>query len=119
MPLEIAAHAGFCMGVRRAVEAAENATGDGVPTCTLGELIHNPIVVQSLRSKGIEVIDAPEEAKGRRVLIRSHGVSPDVIDRLTALDCFVMFVMLTPFDFQSVTPSSAFFNTVGVYSGIE
>lgn len=85
MPLEIAAHAGFCMGVRRAVEAAENATGDGVPTCTLGELIHNPVVVQSLRSKGIEVINAPEEAKGRRVLIRSHGVSPDVIEKLTAL----------------------------------
>ena len=46
MPLEIAAHAGFCMGVKRAVEAAMDAAaqadGQTVGICTLGELIHNP-----------------------------------------------------------------------------
>ena len=39
MTVEIAAHAGFCMGVRRAVEAAEKAAGDGVSSCSLGESI--------------------------------------------------------------------------------
>ena len=46
MPIEIAAHAGFCMGVRRAVESAVQVADSGVPSCTLGELIHNPTVVE-------------------------------------------------------------------------
>ncbi len=85
MPLEVAAHAGFCMGVRRAVEAAERIAESGTPACTLGELIHNRQVVDDLRAKGIEPIRTPEEAAGRTVLIRSHGVAPDVLDRLAAL----------------------------------
>ena len=90
MTVEIAAHAGFCMGVRRAVKAAEKAAQDGVPSCTLGELIHNPAVVKSLSEKGLAPIKTPEEAGGRRVLIRSHGVSPDIIERLTKAGCEVM-----------------------------
>ena len=53
MPIEIAAHAGFCMGVRRAVESAVQVADSGVPSCTLGELIHNPTVVDMLRQRGI------------------------------------------------------------------
>ena len=84
MPVEIAAHAGFCMGVRRAVEQAEALAGDGVPSCTMGELIHNPTVVQRLEARGLEVIHTPEQAAGRRVLIRSHGVSRDMLAALQA-----------------------------------
>ena len=84
MPVEVAAHAGFCMGVSRAVEAAEAIIEDGIPSCTLGELIHNPRVVRRLAEKGLEPIRKPEEAAGRRVLIRSHGVSPQVIQTLEA-----------------------------------
>ena len=50
MAYEIAAHAGFCMGVRRAVEAALRVADEGKPSCTLGELIHNPEVVEMLRA---------------------------------------------------------------------
>ena len=82
MPVEIAGHAGFCMGVRRAVEKAEALTKDGVPSCSLGELIHNPAVVAGLAEQGLEIIHSPEEAAGRRVLIRSHGVAPDVMKAL-------------------------------------
>ena len=82
MPVEVAAHAGFCMGVRRAVEMAEAATGDGIPSCSLGELIHNPEVVRRLAERGLETINSPEQAAGRRVLIRSHGVSPEVLEQL-------------------------------------
>jgi len=82
MPVEVAAHAGFCMGVRRAVEMAEAVIHDGVPSCTLGELIHNPDVIRSLEDRGLTVISAPEEAEGRRVLIRSHGVSPHILQQL-------------------------------------
>ncbi|MBR2663810.1 MAG: bifunctional 4-hydroxy-3-methylbut-2-enyl diphosphate reductase/30S ribosomal protein S1 [Clostridia bacterium] len=90
MTVEIAAHAGFCMGVRRAVEAAEKAAGDGIPSCTLGELIHNPAVVKDLAEKGIAPVQTPEEAGGKRVLIRSHGVSPDVLEKLKEQGCEIL-----------------------------
>ena len=82
MPVEVAAHAGFCMGVSRAVEKAEAVTADGIPSCTLGELIHNPEVIRRLEDRGLKPIGSPEEAGNRRVLIRSHGVSPQVLERL-------------------------------------
>ena len=84
MPVEVAAHAGFCMGVSRAVEKAEAMVRDGIPSCTLGELIHNPEVIRHLAERGLEPIRKPEEAAGRRVLIRSHGVSPRVLEQLKA-----------------------------------
>ena len=90
MTVEIAAHAGFCMGVRRAVEAAEKAAEDGIPSCTLGELIHNPSVVRRLAEKGLEPVTDPAGAKGRRVLIRSHGVSPEEIAALEASGCEIL-----------------------------
>ena len=82
MQLEVAAHAGFCMGVRRAVEAAWKVAESGRPACTLGEIIHNPQVVSQLSEKGIPVVSDPGQADGRLVLIRSHGVAPQVIEQL-------------------------------------
>ena len=90
MPLEIAPHAGFCMGVRRAVEAAQRIAEEGTPACTLGELIHNPEVVESLRSRNIPPINSPEEAQGRCVLIRSHGVGPQTLAELESAGCKVV-----------------------------
>lgn len=89
MPLEVAAHAGFCMGVKRAVEAAKRTAQEGVPACTLGELIHNPQVVEELRSHGVPPIADVQEAAGRRVLIRSHGVEPKVLRALQEAGCEV------------------------------
>ncbi len=90
MPLEIAAHAGFCMGAKRAVEAAEKAAEDCVQTCTLGELVHNPQVVEELREKGIPPAGSVQEAAGKRVLIRSHGVAPQVLEELQDAGCTVL-----------------------------
>ena len=82
MAYEIAAHAGFCMGVRRAVEVALRVAEEGKPSCTLGELIHNPEVVEMLRARGVPPIASAEQASGRQVLIRSHGVAPQVLETL-------------------------------------
>ncbi len=90
MPLEVAAHAGFCMGVRRAVEAAMKVADTDVPSCTLGALIHNPTVVEMLRAHGVPAISSLDEADGRQVLIRSHGVSPAVLDELESRGCAVL-----------------------------
>lgn len=77
MKIEIAKTAGFCMGVRRAVEMAMEAPkAHDAPICTFGPLIHNPQVLQVLNDKGIEVLtDVPDQGEGT-VLIRAHGVPP-------------------------------------------
>ena len=82
MPITVARHAGFCMGVRRAVDGAVNAAQEGKQIVSFGELAHNPEVIERLASIGVSVIHQVEEAKGRVVLIRSHGVSPDVTRQL-------------------------------------
>ena len=64
--VEIAPHAGFCFGVRRAVAALENALqnlpNSGV-LCTLGPLIHNESYLRSLEARGIFAINEEEAIK--------------------------------------------------------
>jgi 4-hydroxy-3-methylbut-2-enyl diphosphate reductase len=73
---------GFCMGVRRAVEIAERAsleTGRAGGLYTLGPLIHNSRVLESLRKKGIVCLNENELSSlpsDSAVIIRAHGVSP-------------------------------------------
>ncbi len=75
--------AGFCFGVSRAVELVEQAASSGKETVTLGPIIHNRHVVERFESMGVRVIDTPEEARpGQTVVIRSHGVSREVYERL-------------------------------------
>ena len=77
----LASHAGFCFGVRRAVEAAEKAA----PAVTLGPIIHNPQVVSRLESLGVRSVERVEEIpSGARAIIRSHGVSREVMEALNA-----------------------------------
>ncbi len=82
MNVTVAKTAGFCFGVRRALELTEESAAKQ-PTCTLGELIHNRQVVQELARQGIPVIETPEDAPaGIAVVLRSHGVPPAVYDTL-------------------------------------
>ena len=76
MPVEVAAHAGFCMGVSRAVEKAEAMVRDGIPSCTLGELIHNPDVIRRLAERGLEPIRKPEETRTPRTMRSSMRPIP-------------------------------------------
>ena len=74
MKLELAKTAGFCYGVRRAVELAEQAAAAGRPCVMLGALIHNRHVTERLGREGVRVIHTPEEApEGTAVILRSHG----------------------------------------------
>ena len=80
-------NAGFCYGVRRAVERASECATNELPCATLGPIIHNPQEVDRLGRAGIRCISTPEEAKpGETVIIRSHGVSPDVVKQIDALN---------------------------------
>ena len=79
----VAKSAGFCFGVKRAVGIAEDFAEKGIPAVTLGEIIHNPAVVDGLKAKGIYPIeninDCPE---GATLILRSHGVPLSVIEEL-------------------------------------
>ncbi len=68
--------AGFCFGVQRAVELAKKARGKSVQT--LGELIHNPEVLEDLKNRGVRVVSAVSKLKNGTVVIRAHGVSDKV-----------------------------------------
>jgi len=83
MKILIAKTAGFCMGVRRAVEMVLDAPNKHEnPISTYGPLIHNPQVLNLLEQKGISVInEIPDHGSGT-ILIRAHGVSPNAKENL-------------------------------------
>ena len=83
MKVTVAKTAGFCFGVRRAVEMVEQQIEAGGVVYTLGPIIHNRHVVDHFAQKGVHPIDAPEDAEpGSTVIIRSHGVGKQVYDAL-------------------------------------
>ena len=86
MRLELARSAGFCYGVRRAVQMAEMAAEGGRPGVMLGPIIHNRDVIAYLESIGVGLVDTPEEVPpGTAVLIRSHGEGRPVHEALARL----------------------------------
>lgn len=83
--IEIADKAGFCFGVDRAVKIVYNIIESGKKAVTYGEIIHNETVVNELKSRGVDVINSPEEIEkleNTSVVIRSHGVGRDVYELL-------------------------------------
>jgi len=82
MRVHIAEACGFCYGVRRAVELASTAEKG---THTLGPIIHNPQLVDSLSARGVSPVDSLQDvADGSKVLIRSHGVGPYIYEEAEA-----------------------------------
>lgn len=78
MRVRIAEEAGFCFGVQRALDIIARSRDEGKELSTLGPIIHNPQVVESLSRQGIESIDDLSGAKTPYVVVRSHGVPPEV-----------------------------------------
>lgn len=67
---------GFCYGVKRAIRIAEEHA-DG-KSCTLGPIIHNPQMVERLRSKGVGTVEDLKAMEEGTIIIRSHGVGPQI-----------------------------------------
>lgn len=92
--IRVAAGAGFCFGVKLAVdtayEAISNKNKDEV-ICMLGEIIHNESVVSDLLSKGLLLAHSTEDVPERStVIIRAHGISPQIRDRLKEKNCRIL-----------------------------
>ncbi len=89
--IEIAAHAGVCYGVERALSmAADAATSAPAPVHTLGPLIHNPLVVKELEAQGVGLAETLDDAASGSIIIRAHGVVPAVIEQARARDLTVL-----------------------------
>ena len=70
--------AGACYGVQRALDMARDAAREGGTVQSLGPLIHNPVVVAKLQESGVQVADSIADITADRVIVRSHGVGPQV-----------------------------------------
>ena len=85
MRVTLAQSAGFCYGVRRAVELARQTAAETGRCWMLGDLIHNVHVVEELKSIGIQKVESVEALQpGDTVIIRSHGESKQILDCLEA-----------------------------------
>ena len=86
MDVTVAKTAGFCFGVKRAVEKVYEKIEKGkTPIYTFGPIIHNEEVVRDLEERGVKVLETAEELRQLTdgvVVIRSHGVGKDIYDIL-------------------------------------
>lgn len=106
MEVKLAKTAGFCFGVKRAVETVyeqiekQKEAEKKLPIYTYGPIIHNEQVVQDLEEKGVRVLESREELEALEegiVVIRSHGVGKDICEliekkRLVCVDATCPFV---------------------------
>lgn len=78
----VAAHAGFCFGVKRAMEMAEKCLAEKKePVYIIGSLVHNDQVMEMLKKKGLKKVGSVSEVPaGSTLIIRSHGASKEIID---------------------------------------
>ena len=85
MEVKLATKAGFCFGVKRAVDTVYEQIGKEEPIYTYGPIIHNEEVVKELENKGVSVLNTPEDIKNVKkgtIIIRSHGVTKSVYEMI-------------------------------------
>ncbi len=92
MKVTIDPDSGFCFGVNRAIQTAEAELEAGNKVYCLGEMVHNQVQMDQLKSKGLKVItleDLPD-LKGEKVMIRAHGEPPETYRLAKALGITVI-----------------------------
>jgi (E)-4-hydroxy-3-methyl-but-2-enyl pyrophosphate reductase len=78
LKIRVARSAGFCFGVRRAIEIALEAAGKQADVYMLGDIVHNECVVDQIKKAGIRVVDSIDDIAQGVLLLRAHGTMPDV-----------------------------------------
>ncbi len=79
MKITIAKSAGFCFGVRRALNIALEAVASGRDVCMFGDIVHNEVVVDKMMASGIKKIKRLGNGRGKTLLIRAHGAGRKTI----------------------------------------
>ncbi|MBF0345843.1 MAG: 4-hydroxy-3-methylbut-2-enyl diphosphate reductase [Nitrospirae bacterium] len=84
MKITVAKRAGFCFGVKRAVNIAFDMASRKDGVCTLGPIIHNPQLVKSLQDKGVHCVNEPHKDM-KAVIIRTHGIPLQMNDKIVEM----------------------------------
>jgi 4-hydroxy-3-methylbut-2-en-1-yl diphosphate reductase len=82
--VRIAERAGFCYGVRLAIDKAREASEAGHEVTTLGQLVHNPGIKADLEARGIQTAELADQVEGGTLVVRAHGVPREELDALRA-----------------------------------
>ena len=85
MKITLAKSAGFCFGVKRALDIAQNALKKNHQVCMLGDIVHNEDVVKTINQLGIKKIKQLRKAKDRTLLIRAHGAASKTFKKAISL----------------------------------
>jgi len=89
----VASTAGFCSGVRQAIQEVQERLQENRKLYCLGDIIHNPDVIESLKGSGLVVTDRIEAIPdGGRFVVRTHGLQKEILQKAAAKE-------LTIFDF--------------------
>ena len=81
MIINIAKHCGFCSGVRLAVKKAQDALDSYGSVAVTGDLVHNKIVMDKLKNKGLVFVDSLEDIKNIPLLLRAHGSDKAMVEK--------------------------------------
>jgi len=85
MKVHVAKSAGFCMGVRNAMDKVLDVSRGKEITYTLGPLVHNPQAMEMLETRNVYVVhEITDSLNGKTVVIRAHGIPPEMRRRLKA-----------------------------------
>jgi 4-hydroxy-3-methylbut-2-enyl diphosphate reductase len=82
--IEKARRTGFCFGVKKAIEILEKVARERGGVETLGAVVHNQQVLQKLSEIGVRVVNNIDEIQGDAVVTSSHGISPDLEEKINA-----------------------------------
>ncbi|HTX17142.1 MAG TPA: 4-hydroxy-3-methylbut-2-enyl diphosphate reductase, partial [Bacteroidota bacterium] len=87
MKVTVDTNSGFCWGVVRTIEIAEQELGESKKLYSLGDIIHNPVEIDRLAEKGLSTITHSdlERVKDAKVLIRAHGEPPETFRKAKEL----------------------------------
>ncbi|MBO5066320.1 MAG: bifunctional 4-hydroxy-3-methylbut-2-enyl diphosphate reductase/30S ribosomal protein S1 [Clostridia bacterium] len=86
--ITLAEKAGFCFGVDRAIKLIEKLISEGRKVATLGPIIHNSQVIEELASKGVKVVESPNDVEDGAILVlRTHGVTREVLKEVEKSGC--------------------------------
>lgn len=83
MKINVAKSAGFCFGVKRAIEIALKTAKEekNSEVYMLGDIVHNEFVVEQIKRAGIKVVDSMDKIKSGVLLLRAHGTVPEIYQK--------------------------------------
>ena len=90
LKIRVAKDAGFCFGVRDAIEKAREVAREHGKVYMLGDIVHNERVVNDLAKENVKVVESLEEVKDAPVLFRAHGTIPELWEEASKRDLTIV-----------------------------